>query len=136
MPPRVVENDRAKILWDFQIQTDKMVVANQPDIVVVDKQKKTAVVIDVAVPNDSNIRKKEHEKLEKYQGLREELERMWRVKVTVVPVVIGALGAVTPKLGEWLQQIPGTTSEISVQKSAVLGTAKILRRTLKLPGLW
>ncbi|CAI5656802.1 unnamed protein product [Oreochromis niloticus] len=78
----------------------------------------------------------EHEKLEKYQGLREELERMWRVKVTVVPVVIGALGAVTPKLGEWLQQIPGTTSEISVQKSAVLGTAKILRRTLKLPGLW
>uniref|UniRef100_A0A3P9CTW7 C2H2-type domain-containing protein n=1 Tax=Maylandia zebra TaxID=106582 RepID=A0A3P9CTW7_9CICH len=135
MPPRVVENDRAKILWDFQIQTDKMVVANQPDIVVVDKQKKTAVVIDVAVPNDSNIRKKEHEKLEKYQGLREELERMWRVKVTVVPVVIGALGAVTPKLGEWLQQIPGITSEISVQKSAVLGTAKILRRTLKLPGL-
>ncbi|CAI5636064.1 unnamed protein product [Oreochromis niloticus] len=132
----VVENDRAKILWDFQMQTDKMVVANQPDIVVVDKQKKTAVVIDVAVPNDSNIRKKEHEKLEKYQGLREELERMWRVKVTVVPVVIGALGAVTPKLGEWLQQIPGTTSEISVQKSAVLGTAKILRRTLKLPGLW
>ncbi|KAL4000544.1 hypothetical protein ACER0C_008315 [Sarotherodon galilaeus] len=49
---------------------------------------------------------------------------MWRVKITVVPVVIGALGAVTPKLGEWLQQIPGTTSEISVQKSAVLGRAK------------
>lgn len=40
----------------------------------VDKQKKTAVVIDVAVPND--IRKKEHEKLEKYQGFREELEKM------------------------------------------------------------
>uniref|UniRef100_A0A8C6UAV3 Ig-like domain-containing protein n=1 Tax=Neogobius melanostomus TaxID=47308 RepID=A0A8C6UAV3_9GOBI len=29
-----------------------------------------------------------------------------------------------------------TTYDISVQKSAVLGTAKILRRTLKLPGLW
>uniref|UniRef100_A0A668ULD2 Peptidase M60 domain-containing protein n=1 Tax=Oreochromis aureus TaxID=47969 RepID=A0A668ULD2_OREAU len=36
-----MENDRAKILWDFQMQTDKMVVANQPDIVVVDKQKKS-----------------------------------------------------------------------------------------------
>ncbi|KAK1805761.1 hypothetical protein P4O66_001939 [Electrophorus voltai] len=35
-----------------------------------------------------------------------------------------------------LQQIPGTTSEISVQKSAVLGTAKNLHRTLKLPGFW
>ncbi len=91
-PPKVVENDRAKILWDFQIQTDKMVVANQPDIVVVDKQWKKAVVIDVAMLSDSNIRKKEHQKLEKYQGLMEELERMWGVKAAVVPVVIGALG--------------------------------------------
>ena len=100
-----------------------------------DKQKKEAVVIDVAVPSDSNIKKKEYEKLEKYQGLKEELERMWKVKVKVVLVVIGALGAVTPKLEERLQQIPGTTSELSVQRSAVPGTAKILRRTLKLPGL-
>ena len=60
---------------------------------------------------------------------------MWGVTATVVPVVIGALGAVTYKLGEWLQQIQRKTSEVSVQKSAVLGTAKILYRTLKLPGL-
>ncbi|KAF7643082.1 hypothetical protein LDENG_00244990 [Lucifuga dentata] len=108
-------------------------LANQPDMMVVNKEQKRAVVINVAIPSDGNIRKKEHEKLEKYQGLQEELDRMWKVKSTVV---IGALGAVTPKLGEWLQQIPGTTSEISVQKSAVLGTAKMLHRTLKLPGLW
>ncbi|KAK7922367.1 hypothetical protein WMY93_009269 [Mugilogobius chulae] len=95
-PPKVVENDRAKILWDFQIQTDRMVMANQPDIVVVDKEQRRAVVVDVAIPSDGNIRRKEHEKLEKYQGLREELEKAWKVKATVVPVVIGALGAVTP----------------------------------------
>ncbi len=106
----------AKILWDFQIQTDKMLVANQMDIVVVDRQWKKAAVMDVAIPSDSNIKKKEHEKLKKYQGL----EKMWGVKAAVVPVVIGALGAVTPKLGDWLQQMTGTTSEISVQKSAVL----------------
>ncbi|TWW67366.1 hypothetical protein D4764_02G0004070 [Takifugu flavidus] len=134
-PPKVVENKQAKILWDFQIQTDKMMVTNQPDIVMVDKHQKTVVVIDVAIPSDSNIRKKEHEKLEKYQGLKEEIERMWGMKATVVLVVIGTLGAVTPNLSKWLQQIPGTTSEISVQKSAVLGTAKILRRTLRLPGV-
>ncbi|KAI3355858.1 hypothetical protein L3Q82_004410 [Scortum barcoo] len=51
-PPKVVENDRAKNLWDFQIQTDKQVMVNQPDIVVVDKEQ-----IDVAIPSDSNIRK-------------------------------------------------------------------------------
>ena len=69
------------------------------------------MVIDEAVPNDNNIRRKEHGKLGKYQGLKEELEKMWRIKATVVLVVIRVLGAVTHKLGDWLQQIPGTTSE-------------------------
>ena len=43
-------------------------MANQPDIVVVDKERKRAVVIDVAIPADANIRKKEHKKVEKYRG--------------------------------------------------------------------
>ncbi|TWW64501.1 Transcription factor 7-like 1-B HMG box transcription factor 3-B [Takifugu flavidus] len=63
-----------------KIQTDKMVVVNQPDIVMIDKHQKTVVVIDEAIPSDSNIRKKEHEKLENYQGLKEEIVRMWGSK--------------------------------------------------------
>ena len=70
IPPRVLENERAKILWDFQIQTGKLVMANQSDTVVVDKLQKKAVVIDVAVPSDSNIKKKEDKKLENNQGLK------------------------------------------------------------------
>lgn len=47
--------------------TDKQVLANQPDIMIVqvDIEQKTALVIDVAVPSDHSIRMKEHEKLEK-----------------------------------------------------------------------
>ena len=75
-----------------------MVVANQPDIVMVDKQQMKAVVIDVPIPSDSNIRRKEQEKFEIYQGLKAELERMWGVKPSVVLVVKGALGTVIPKL--------------------------------------
>lgn len=112
---------------DFHIQTDKLVKANQPDIILVDKQRKSAVVIDVAILNES---KEKHAKLEKHQGLREELEKMWRVKVTVVPLVIRVLCAVTPKLDEWLQQILGATSEIFLQESAVLGLSMILHRSL------
>lgn len=41
-------------------------MVNQLDIVVADKQKK-AVMIDAAIPNNSNSRKKEHKKPEKYQ---------------------------------------------------------------------
>lgn len=60
-----------------------------------DKEKRRAAVIDLAILSDSNIRKKEQEKLEKHQGLKEELEKMWEVEATVVPVVTGALRAVT-----------------------------------------
>lgn len=71
-------------------ETDKMVMANQPDIVVVDK------VIDVGIPSNTTIKKKEHKTLEKYLRLKEELEKMWKMKATVVPVVISVLGATAP----------------------------------------
>lgn len=87
-----------KILWRFQVQTHKMVMVNQPDI----------------VKCYTNIKKMEQEMLKKYRGLKEELEEMRGVKATVVAVGIGALSAVTPKLGEWLLLILGTTSEMSV----------------------
>ena len=32
-------------------------------------------MIDVAIPSDSNIRKKKHEKLEKYQGLKKKVKK-------------------------------------------------------------
>ena len=84
----------------------------------VDEAQKRVVVIDVAIPADAN--KKEHEKLEKYQGLKKQLEWMWKAKGSVVPVVVGALGAATPKLGEWLQHIPGTTFEVDVSISRLI----------------
>lgn len=59
-------------------------MAYQPEMIVVDKQRKMVVVINVAIPNCGNIRRKEHEKLKKTQGLREELENMQRVKASVV----------------------------------------------------
>lgn len=49
-------------------------IAKEPDIGVADKQEKKAVVVDVAKPSNSIIRKKEHEKLEKYRELKEELK--------------------------------------------------------------
>lgn len=76
-------------------------------------QSSTSVVIHAAAPSESTIRKKEYKKLQKYQGLRKEHQQMWRVKAKV----IGAVGSLTPKLSEWLQQllwISGTTPRISV----------------------
>ena len=66
----------------------------------VNKKGKKAVVLHVGIPSDSNIRKKDHETLEKCQRAG----KKWQVKTSVY-LVIGALGAVTTKPGEW--QIPG-----------------------------
>jgi len=62
-PPNVVKNGRYKILWDFHIQTNKHVITNQLDILMGNKLQRRAVVMNVAIPSDSNIQKKEHKKL-------------------------------------------------------------------------
>ena len=51
-------------------------------------QNKKAVLVDVAIPSDSNIRNKAYEMSKKYRGLKKELERILEIKALVV---IGAL---------------------------------------------
>ena len=97
-PESVVKNDRAKILWDFPIQTDRHMPHNRPDIVLIDYQQQSGLIIDIAVPRDENIRDKELEKIDKYQSLKIELEQLWKVKITVIPIVVGALGAMAERL--------------------------------------
>lgn len=41
---------------------------------------------DKAIQSDNSVNKKEHKNLEKYQRLKGELEKMWGIKTTVVPV--------------------------------------------------
>ena len=61
---KVLENDEVKLLWDFSIQTEKRIEHNKPDIVVLDKKKKLCLVIDVACPFDTRIKRKGQEKIE------------------------------------------------------------------------
>ena len=66
--------------------------ARRPDIVFIDKKEREVVIID----DDDRVKDKELEKLEKYQLLKDEIAKVWRMqKVIVVPVVIGAFGAVS-----------------------------------------
>ena len=49
----------------------------------------------------------------------------------VVPVVVGALGVVTKRLDTWLEKLGVTIRTGLLQKSALLGTARILRKLLE-----
>ena len=68
--------------------------------------------------------------MDHYQDLKVEIQKMWNSKsVSVVPIVIGALGAVTKNLMMWVTKI-GTPGIFNLlQKACLLRTAKILRRT-------
>ena len=58
--------------------------------------------------------------MDKYQSLKIKLEQLWKVKIMVIPVAVGAPGAIADRLPGWLAQIPGTISEIELQKSALI----------------
>ena len=38
-PATVLENDTNKILWDFDIQTDHLISARKPDLIIINKKK-------------------------------------------------------------------------------------------------
>ena len=117
------------ILWNFPIRTDRTVEANRPDIIL-RRKGQTCLLIDVSIPADRNITKKEAEKKLKYKDLEIEISRMWKTKTRVIPFVIGATGAVSKDWTKLKNEIPGKHSLVLAQKSAVLGTARILRKVL------
>jgi hypothetical protein len=52
------------------------------------------MLIDVAIPGDRNVINKEAEKILKYKNPVIEIQRMWNVKASVIPVIIGATGTI------------------------------------------
>ena len=46
----------------------------------------------MAIPADRNVVQKEAEKKLKYKSLCIEIQRMWNLKCTIIPVIIGAIG--------------------------------------------
>ena len=88
------------------------------------------MLIDVANSGDRNVIKKEAEKILKYKDLTIEIQRMWNVKMKVIPVIIGATGAISKTFGKYMSSIPGNHEVKELQKTAILGTAHILRRIL------
>ena len=93
-PQTVTEKDNITVLWDTPIQTDGEIKANRPDIVIKNKKEKNCLLIDMSIPTEKNTSVKVTERLSKYKDLEIEVQRMWRVKATTIPVVIGILGLI------------------------------------------
>jgi len=67
MSKPVCEEGDVTVLWNQAVHTDREVTANKPDIII--KNKKIHTLIDVAIPADRNVVKKEAEKKLKSNSL-------------------------------------------------------------------
>ena len=131
-PDKIVENENLKILYDFNIYTDKKIKHRRPDIVVHMKKEKETTLIDVACPMDHNVIGKEQEKITNYQELQFEIEKLWNTRVKIVPIVIGALGTVSNKLEKYLGGLNlDDIKPHQLQKCVLLKTGNIIRKHLR-----
>jgi hypothetical protein len=118
------------ILWNQQVQTDRTTPNNKPYIIIRDNEKRTCMLIGVAISGERNMIKKEAKKILKYKDLTIEIQRMWNVKTKVIPVIIGATGTISKSFRKYVSDIPGNHAVKELQKTAILGTAHILREVL------
>ena len=120
-----------KILWDFMTQYNREIKARKPDIVVVNKNKSSCTIIDIAMPGEIRVREKEQEKIERYLELKRKIKRIWDIRsIKIIPVVVGTLGSTSKKLKKCIEELEVAISTALLQKTALLGTARILRKAL------
>ena len=102
---------------------------SSPDIILVDKKAKKAIIIDIAVPNDSNIRSTIEGKKEKYSELCFELTELWGIKnISVVPITLSNTGVIPKYLLQGLTTL-GLSEGLykDMQKSVILNTVRTVR---------
>ena len=122
----VPENETHKILLLLKIQTDRPIPAER-----LDKNKRIHHLADFAGSAD-NIVKKNFFKIDKYLDLAKEQKMLWNVKMTVIPIVNGALGTVPKDLEKRLEEFE-IRGRIETIQTIKLRSAWMLR---KVPEIW
>jgi hypothetical protein len=106
IPNTILENETIKLYWDTSLITDKTIHNNRPDITLVDKLSKTVYFIDIAIPNNHNLK-----------------------AVATIPVTLSTNGIIPETLYKALNTLnlhPKTFIEL--QKATVLNTCSIVRK--------
>ena len=127
-PESALENETYKFLWDFEILTNPLISARRPDLEIVNKKKKN--LQNWTLPFQLTT-EKESEKRDKYLDFGRELKKRWTKKVTVIPIVIGALGTSHQTIDKGLENLETRGQVETIQMTALLISTRILRRVLE-----
>ena len=88
-------------------------------------------IVKFAVPADQRVKLKGCEKRDENLDLARELKKLWNRKVTVIPVVIGALSTVTKGYVQGLADMEIRRQVKIMQTTVLLKSARILKRVLE-----
>ena len=137
-PSTCPKNNTHKLLWDFDIHMDHLLSSRRPDLIIIsnnnnnnNNKKRICKIFDFVVPAGHRIKLKECERKDKYLNLARELKILWNMIVTIVPIVIGAFGTVTKRLLKGLKGLEVGGRVETIQMTALLRTARILRSVLE-----
>ena len=86
--------------------------------------------MDFAVPADNKVKNKENEKRDSFLDLTRELKQVCNMKVTVIPILIRALGTTSKGLVKGLEELEIGGRTEAIQTTALLRSARIVRRVL------
>ena len=126
-------NEMHKLFWDFEIQTDHLISARRPDLMIINN-------------NNNNNNKKLSElwtllfrrtsewNWNKYLDLVRGLKKLWNMKVTIIPITIGAFGTITKGLLKGLEGLEIRGRVDTIQITTLLRTVRIPRRVLETQG--
>ena len=132
----VIENDKVKMIWDFEYRMRKESTARRPDVTIEHKDRRLIQLIDMACPSEKNIKEKMNEKRHKYQQLAFEVrERRPGYRVEVIPVVIGCMGGGAGMMRSQVGKILMTGGDVDrvcreMLRMTVMETESILRKVI------
>ena len=90
-------------------------------------------IVDFGVLAENWTKLKESEKKDNYFDLEKTstLKKLWNMKVTIIPIVIGAFGTVTKGLLKGLEDFETRGRVETIQTTTLLKTTRILRGVLQ-----
>ena len=114
------------MLCNLSVKTDHEIESRRPGLLI--KRENNCQIMNVAILEDGKGASKRRRKRRKNQDLARDVRNMWDVRVKMIPITVGALGTIPLKSEETLRNIGVDTSIELILGSAVLETARILRK--------
>ena len=124
----ILVNEMHKMLWDFEVQTDHLILVRWPDLVLFNKKKRTCHLVVLVIPEDHWVKLEESKKIDKYFDLARELKKLWNM-VTMVP--IGTLGIVPKSLERRLEKLKIRGRIETILITALLRLTRLFRSVLE-----